>query len=483
MTKYSIILCLLFSCLSGCASNPVSKGHDFVLMSEKEELALGKQLQAQYHQSLPLLDEKDPLAVYVNEIGQRVAKVSDRPELFYHFYVVDDRTVNAFALPGGYIYIHRGLLNYLNSEAELASVLGHEIGHVAARHAVQRYTQVKAYQSAMMITSIFVPIQPVTGNLSNLLAASFISGFGREQELQADNLALKYAPNAGYDPYAVTQLLTTLKRLEDLDRREKKDAGEKVREYHGAFASHPETKKRILQVEEKQKLRHVQGLVNHDRFLSHLNGYPYGDGVKDGAVVGQRFVHPELKLQLTFPDRWVLKNSAQSFTARVRKEDAYFSLHLVTLSKRQKAEEVLRDLYRKQDITYIKADKILGHEAAHAHVEGSAPHMRHAAMDVTVWIDEEQAFVMVMWAKKDAFVNYEEDFNAIGLSLKAFDVQAKGAIPRIAMHIWREGDSWQSLAAASGDILGHFTAERFAVLNGMDLAMNPAIGTVIKIVE
>jgi len=105
--KHMLWLWMVLVLLPSCASNPATKGHDFVLMSEKEELSLGKQLNAQYHQQLVLLDEKDPLAVYVNEVGQKLAKVADRPELFYHFYVVDDATVNAFALPGGYIYIHR----------------------------------------------------------------------------------------------------------------------------------------------------------------------------------------------------------------------------------------------------------------------------------------------------------------------------------------------------------------------------------------
>ncbi len=476
-------LWVLLVLLPACATNPVTKGHDFVLMSEKEELNLGQQLNIQYHQQLPLLDAKDPLSVYVNEVGQKIAKVSDRPDLFYHFYVVDNATVNAFALPGGYIYIHRGLLNYLNSEAELAAVLAHEVGHVTARHAVKRYTQVRAYQVGMTMASIFIPIQPVTGNLSSLLAATFISGFGREQELQSDELALKYIPQAGYDPDAVAKLLNTLKRLEDLDKKEQTDAGEKVREYHGAFASHPETKKRIADVEAKEKRLHEQGFINHNRFLAAIDGYPYGDSPKDGAVVGQRFLHPTLHLQLKFPKRWVLKNTPQALTARVRKEKAYFQLGLQTLTKRQTPKQVLQDMFRKQTITYIKKDTILGHKAAHAHIEGKAPNMKHAGMDVTVWVVKEQAFVMMMWAKKDAFSQYEKDFNAIGLSLKAFDDQKDAGIPRMTVHIWKQGDSWQALAKQSDDILGRFTAERLSVLNGMDVQQSPKQGVLIKLVK
>jgi len=481
--KQWLRLCLLLLLLPSCVSNPVTKGHDFVLMSETQELNLGSQLNAQYHQQLPLLDDKDPLAVYVNEIGQKLAKVSDRPKLFYHFYVVDDGTVNAFALPGGYIYIHRGLLNYLNSEAELAAVLGHEIGHVTARHAVKRYTQVKAYQLGMTVASIFTPMQAVTGNLTDLLAVSLIRGFGRQQELQADDLALKYIPQAGYDPYAVKKLLSTLKRLEDLDKKEQKDAGDKVQEYHGAFATHPETQQRIADIAMQEHALHRQGFINHDRFLAHINGYPYADSAQDGAVVGQRFLHPKLHLQLTFPARWVLKNTRQALIAHVRQEKAYVQLSVQMLMKWQTPKEVLQTMFRHQTITYIKDDTILGHQAAHAHVEGSAPNMKHAAMDVSVWTEHEQAFVLIMWAKKSEFSKYEKDFNAIGSSLKFFDGKNDDGIPRMALHLWVQGDSWQALAKASHQILGKLTAQRFAVLNGMDVMQTPKIGTVIKIVK
>jgi len=481
--KGSLYAWVILVLLTSCATNPVTKGHDFVLMSEKQELNLGMQLNVQYHHQLTLLDEKDPLAVYVNEVGQKLAKVSDRPELFYHFYVVDDATVNAFALPGGYVYIHRGLLNYLNSEAELAAVLGHEIGHVTARHAVKRYTQVQAYQVGMTMASIFVPIQAVTGNLSNLLAATFISGFGRAQELQADKLALKYIPQAGYDPDAVAKLLLTLKRLEDLDKKEAKDSGAEVRSYHGAFASHPETQKRIADIEAHEKQIHQQGFINQHAFLAKIEGYPYGDSPKDGAVVGQRFLHPKLHLQLTFPKRWVLKNTPQALTARVRQEKAYFQLSVQALMKRQTPKEVLQDMFRKQTITYIKKDTILGHQAAHAHIEGTAPNMKHAAMDVSIWTVKEQAFVMVMWAKKSAFSKYEHDFNRIGLSLKPFDAQKEDGIPRMTLHVWGKGDSWQSLADKNHDILGKYTAERLAVLNGMNMKQVPELGALVKLVK
>jgi len=482
MKKYSLwtFICLIL--LGSCASNPATKKHDFVLMSEKAELELGLKLAAQYNAQLPLLNEKDPLSAYVNEVGQRVAKVADRPELFYHFRVVDNATINAFALPGGYIYIHRGLLNHLNSEAELAAVLGHEIGHVTARHAVQRYTQIQGYQLGMFVTSIFVPMQPGVGNLSNLLAASFISGFGREQEMQADALALRYAPQAGYDPNAVVKLLATLQRLEEIDKKEQKDAGEKVQEYHGAFASHPQTKKRILKATKDAQNAHKQGLINHNRMLAALDGYPYGDRPDEGAVVGQKFLHPDLGLQLEFPNRWIIKNTPQALTARIRKEKVYFQLAIKPLSKHVSAKKVIQTLFPKRRIQVITEGKTLTFPSVHARILASAPHVSKATIDATVWLKGSKAFIMLIWAKRDEVSHYEHDFQFIRHSLKKFD-EKSGGIPRIALHSWKKNDTWGKLARQSHQILGHFTAERIAALNGMELEQSPSKGYIIKTVK
>lgn len=481
--KHTLFFIIAIS-LAGCATNPASKDKDFVLMSEKAELALGLKLAAQYNQQLPLLDEKDPLSVFVNEVGQRVAVIADRPELFYHFRVVDDATINAFALPGGHIYIHRGLLNHLNSEAELAAVLAHEIGHVTARHAVQRYTQIQGYQLGMLVTSIFVPMQPGTSNLTNLLAASFISGYGRGQELQADELALKYIPKAGYDTQAVEQLLGTLKRLEDIDKKEKRDVGDKVVEYHGAFASHPETKKRIAQTHQQAKALHDnKGLINHQRMLSALDGYPYGDKSEQGAVVGQRFLHPELNLQLKFPERWVIKNTPQAVTARIRQKKVYFELSIKSLSKRRTAAKLLESIFPKRHIENLTSSTIMGYPSAHARVKTSAPHVSEAYIDATVWLKGSQAFLLFMWAPRNDIDQYNADFKAIRNSLKFYDEKKSGGIPRIALHIWKKGDSWSSLARQSKQILGRFTADRIAALNGMNLTQTPKAGYIIKTIK
>jgi len=468
--------------VSGCATNPVTKNADFVLMSENQELELGQQAAAEVAKQVTLLPETDPLVRYVDSVGQKVAAKADRPELFYRFHVVDDTTINAFALPGGYIYMHRGLLNHMNSEAELAAVLGHEIGHVTARHAVQQYTKAQAYQIGMAVTSIFLPIPYGSNMLTDMVATAVIKGYGRGAELQADELSIKYLTRAGYDPEATIGILKTLKRLDDLDSKERTDAGETVEKYHGAFASHPETEKRILEaikLEEKGQGKH--GLINQNAMLTALDGYPYGDSAEQGAVVGHRFLHPELGIQLEFPKDWVLTNTPSNLNARLRKEKVFFIMQLKELTKHQTPEEVLRQAFPSQKLFgIVQSGSQSGMPYAQALVRMSAPHVSQAMISTHVFLKGRQAYLLSMWADRKAFDQYRNQFALIARSFRSYDKQMDGDVPRIHLHTWQSGDSWQKLAEKSKQILGRFTAEKLAALNGMAANEQPAVGQLIK---
>ena len=485
--KRILITFITLLALTACATNPATKGSNFVLMSENQELAIGQQMAAQVAKQLSLLPSDDPLVKYVDKIGQRVAATSDRPELFYRFHVVDDGTINAFALPGGYIYIHRGLLTHFNSEAELAAVLGHEIGHVTARHAVQRYTQAQAYSIGMTAAAILVGIPQGVDQLTNLLATAMIMGYGREQELESDELSLRYLTAAGYDANATIHLLETLERLSDIEKKEQADTtGEKPKEaYHGAFSSHPETKQRIKEAIAKAASMQTEGMsrVGKEAILAALDGYPIKDSAKDGAIVGRRFLHPELAFQLRFPEQWVIKNSPQSLTARLRQKEAYFLLGMKDLKKRRTAEEILKSLFQERHIGKIITGSHNGFPFARSRVTESAPHVSKAAIDANVFLDGPRAFIILLYSKRDAIEKYQLQFDQIRDSFRRYDIAIDGDVPKIYNHIWKRGDSWEKLAKSGNYILGRFTADRLAALNGMDLSRSPTVGTIIKNVQ
>jgi len=205
---------VLIVSLAACATNPVTGQRELSLMSEAQEIQIGKEMDVQVRQEMGAYD--DPaLQRYVQEVGQRLARSSERPNLPWQFAVVDVPAVNAFALPGGYIYLTRGILPFLDDEAELAGVLGHEIGHVAARHSAQQYTRATTTGIGLTLLSIFVPeARPFQGIAETAFSVMFLQ-YGRDDELQADQLGVGYAAQNGWDPSGVAGMLNTLARLDE----------------------------------------------------------------------------------------------------------------------------------------------------------------------------------------------------------------------------------------------------------------------------
>ena len=225
---YRALATLLALTLGACATNPVTGKQDLVLMSAAQELALGQQAHQQTLQQYRVYS--DPaLQQYIDAVGQRLAGISHRSELRYTFTVLDSDEINAFALPGGYIYVTRGLLAYLNSEAELAAVLGHEIGHVTARHGVRQASSAQAASLGGGLLSVFFPQLGSSGlnHTLGLLSTAMLRGYGREHELEADRLGAGYLDASGYDRSAMFDVIRTLKNQELFDRKLAAWKGEK----------------------------------------------------------------------------------------------------------------------------------------------------------------------------------------------------------------------------------------------------------------
>jgi len=254
-----------------------------------------------------------------------------------------------------------------------------------------------------------------------------------------------------------------------------------VEKYHGAFSTHPDTEKRIKEAVAKAALsQHATGITNRQALLAALDGYPYGDSPDQGAVVGRRFLHPELGFQLAFPEEWVITNTPTTLQARLRQKDVYFQLQLKELRKRQSASAVLQSIFPKRHTKMLAGGTQSGMPFAHAEVRMSAPHVSQATIDAYVFLKGSQAFVLAMWSQRDDFINRLRDFSSIARSFGKYD--GKGGIPRIALHIWQASDSWEKLAVRNRHILGRFTAAKLAALNGMDTNERPHPGQIIKTV-
>lgn len=316
--------------LSGCAANPVSGQQDFVMMSESQEIALGRTSDAEVRKQYKVYPSP-ALQSYVNRVGQEVAAHSHRPNLYYHFTVLDTPEINAFALPGGYVYITRGILAYLNSEAEMAAVLGHEIGHVTARHGVRQQSAAQAANIGISIASIFVPElnTQIGHDLSNLMGGALLSGYGREHELEADRLGAQYLARTHYDPQAMIRVIDVLKNQELFDVEIARQEGREPRRYHGTFATHPDNDTRLQQVVgEAESLTVANPIENTSEFLKQTEGLVFNDSADEGVVRGNKFMHPNLGIALTFPPDWSVKNSPTQLVALSPKSDASIQLKI-----------------------------------------------------------------------------------------------------------------------------------------------------------
>ncbi len=314
--------------LTDCAQNPVSGNPNFVTMSEPQEVQVGRQGDVKVRQQYGVYDDK-ALQKYVNDVGQRLAKESHRPGLQYTFTVVDSPEINAFALPGGYIYITRGIMSYLNSEAELAGVIGHEIGHVTARHSVQQMSAATAAGVGATLLEIFVPVlrNQAGDSAINLLGNALLSGYGREHELEADRLGAQYLARSGYDPQAMIKVVGVLKNQELFDAEVAKAEGREPRSYHGVFASHPDADTRLQQVVAEAG-KPVPGAtrVNQEEFLRMIDKLVFADSPAQGTIRNGNFYHVDFGMALTFPRDWKIRNQPANVAATNAANDAIIDL-------------------------------------------------------------------------------------------------------------------------------------------------------------
>jgi predicted Zn-dependent protease len=326
----------LFIALAGCAQNPVTGESDFVMLSEDSEISIGRtnhpKIIAQYGRY-----DDEALQRYVQSVGDSLARVSHRKGLIYRFTVLDSPVINAFALPGGYIYITRGLMAYLNSEAELAAVLGHEIGHVTARHGVRQQSAAQAANIGYTIGSILFPQVrgPGSQDLFNILGGTLLSGYGREHELESDGLGAEYLARSGYDPKAMLDVISVLKNQSSFAEAQAKQQGRETQGYHGIFASHPDNDTRLQNMISAANQYRVQdGQTKRDDYLNRINGMTFGDSEKQGIRSGQHFYHLAMGFAVKFPKDWQINNKPESIQSIAAGGKAFIEMGAEDLNRR-----------------------------------------------------------------------------------------------------------------------------------------------------
>jgi predicted Zn-dependent protease len=325
----------------GCASNPATGGADVVTMSEKKEIEIGRQMHPQILKQYGRYDDEQ-LQAYVSDIGQRIAAKSHRPNLTYTFTVLDSEETNAFALPGGYVYITRGIMSYLNDEAELVAVLGHEVGHITARHAVRQ----QSGAAAAGIGATLIGVLTGSGDLANIANAAgtaLVRGYGRDMELEADSIGAEYLGRLGYDPKSMIDVVRLLKNQEMFEIQQARQEGREPRVYHGVFSSHPDNDKRLHEVVEAagKVATADQHPDNRDVYLNRISGLPVGPSRAQGVTRGSRFYHADMGFTVAFPTGWMVQNQPTKVVAATPQKDAALQLYTMAPPQGMSPEQFL----------------------------------------------------------------------------------------------------------------------------------------------
>lgn len=332
--------------------NPVSHRPDLVFMSEADEIKLGQQMRPQIIQEFGLYD--DPaLQEYVNEVGQRVAAKSDRPKLAYTFTVLDNDDLNAFATAGGFIYVFRGLLSFVNSEAELAAVLGHEIGHAAARHPVRQQSQSTLAGLGAAVVGIFTGNVGL-GELAGYAGTALVTGYGRDMELEADRLGAQYITRAGYRTDNMINVVRLLKNQELFEVAQARKEGRQPKVYHGVFASHPDNDTRLHEVVAAAgKVANTNSGADdkHEQYLQHIDGMAVGSSRAQGVVRGSRFYHADMGLTLAFPTGWVVQNLPDRLVAISPNKDSLIRMQSLAPPPDTGPRELLARLFSQAGVS------------------------------------------------------------------------------------------------------------------------------------
>lgn len=322
---------VIVASVAACATNPATGKKQLALISESQEIQMGRETDEQVVAQMGLYDDQG-LQEYVAGIGHALAAKSERPDLPWAFRVVDDPVVNAFALPGGFIYVTRGILAHMSSEAELAAVLGHEIGHVTARHSVNQLSKQQLLGIGLLAGVVASPEAARYADLLQTGLGLLTLKFSRDDERQADELGLRYLVRGGYDPREMPRVFNMLGRVSEAAKE-----GGRV---PGWLSTHPDPGAREeLAAQAIRSADSSSGdlLVGRSRFMSAIDGMVFGPDPREGFFREQRFLHPDLEFELTFPDGWQTANQKQRVIGMGPKQDVLLQVTLVDATSPQAA--------------------------------------------------------------------------------------------------------------------------------------------------
>lgn len=468
-----------------------------LMMSDKKAAKIGREMYEEMTAQIPVITDKK-ITEYVNKVGQNVARHSDKPNDQYTFTVLDSPDINAFATPGGYVYINRGLLAYMNSESQLAAVLGHEVAHITAEHASsQQLAQTGSSIVAGMLAILTGSVE--VGEATAQWGAASVKGYGREMELEADALGNKFLNRAGYDPDAMIAIISQLKAHERYSKKRSADAGKKTQTYHGLFASHPRNDKRLREMlklsasEDEETVHKIAKNVDKGNFRVATNGMVWGKSSAKKKQQANRFYHDKLRFQFDYPRGWEFSEQGLVISGKNEKKTAH-----LTITIKARTLDSPRDFIKNSlGIPFIKKSEDLLINGLKAHT-GIIPGNASSAKKGT----QEQRLIVIYYGRRayifrgtvsdgslgdkpdaKASQSYDRDFLGISSSFKPRSLrELQNQKPQAIYYVKaKAGATYTRLAQHLG--LGRYGADQLRLINGAYPRGEPTTGQWIKIIR
>jgi len=470
-----LILCML---LVACSRNPVTGARQLTLISEGQEIAMGQESHPEVLAQFGMVEDK-ALQSYFSYIGNELAKASHRPNLPWQFTVVDSSVVNAFAVPGGFIYLTRGILEHMNNEAEMAGVLGHEIGHVTARHSVTQMSQGQLLNLGLGLGSILSPTFQQVGGLAQLGLQILMLKYSRDDERQADQLGLDYMAKCGYDPMQMSKFFQVFVGMRE-------ESGQSIPNW---LSSHPSPPDRIQKTsEEGARIKRESGRqdykINADEFLPRLDSLVYGDNPREGFVEQGRFVHPDLRFQLDIPQGWEVENTKSAVIFAEPQGGAMVQLSLVPPEAGQSPDAVAQKIGRQEGHQLVSGGS--------AQINGNPAYVGlYRVQSESGIIGVRAAFIshggniyqVAGLAPESAFSRYSRSLDGALASFRTLTDQRLLSVQpdKVKMYRARRGESLRSLAKSMDQ--SRITLEDLERINRIDPDQPLSAGTWVKLVQ
>lgn len=474
--------CACAATLTGCVSTNKATGRSSFtgFYSIEDDIALGRQEHPKLVKQFGGEYDEPRLQRYVEQIGFNAAQFTEY-QFPYKFTIVNSPIVNAFALPGGFVYVSRGLLSLASNEAEVAGVLAHELGHVNARHTAERLSQSQLAQLGLGVLGLALGNSAVTNALGQV-AGLAIQSHSRDQELEADTLGIRYMSRAGYDPEGSVSFLATLREHSMLEAEMNGLPPGSVDEFN-IMATHPRTVERVRLAQQQASTVSVQNaVVGRDPHLGVINGMLYGDDPEQGIIDGRTFVHAPLRFEFTVPEEFLLRNSPTRVAA-THQQGAIILFDMDKTARNRSMQSYIRDVWAPQtQFRDMEALRINGAEAATALTQGNSQSGRVDIRPVAIRGDGEGVFRFLFVSPAGSTSRFSEGFRRTTYSFRRLSPSEASSVHgrRLIVAPAHPGDTAESLARTMP--FGKFNERAFRVLNDLGPNDNLSPGQLMKIV-